>query len=120
EEGWIWVDAAIDFPYGHASGLRRFYGERAELSADELVRFDAVKAEYDKLDAEYAEAKEYSDETESRLEELGNELDRLNDRPYVFDPAEVARGGAFISLGADGELKIERGFVACGSVVSGG
>lgn len=111
EEGWKWVDAAIDFPYGHVSGLRRFYGERAELSADELARYDAVKAEYDKLDAEYAEAEEYSEETEARLEELGNELDRLNDRPYVFDPAEVARGGAFISLGASGELKIERGFV---------
>lgn len=111
EEGWNWVDAAIDFPYGHVSGLRRFYGERAELSADELARYDAAKAEYDKLDAEYAEAEEYSEETETRLEELGNELDRLNDRPYVFDPAEVARGGAFISLGASGELKIERGFV---------
>lgn len=29
-------------------------------------------------------------ETEIRLEELGNELDALNDRPYVFDPDEVA------------------------------
>ncbi|RTM10888.1 MAG: ParB/RepB/Spo0J family partition protein [Hyphomicrobiales bacterium] len=111
EEGWKWVDAAIDFPYGHTSGLRRFYGERAELSADELARHDEVKAEYDKLDAEYAEAEDYSEETESRLEELGNELDRLNDRPHVFDRQEVARGGVFISLGAVGELKIERGFV---------
>ncbi|TPN81151.1 ParB/RepB/Spo0J family partition protein [Mesorhizobium sp. CU2] len=111
EEGWNWVDAAIDFPYGHASGLRRFYGERPELSADELAQYDEAKAEYDKLDAEYAEATDYSEETETRLEELGNELDRLNDRPHVFDPEEVARGGAFISLGASGELKIERGFV---------
>lgn len=111
EEGWNWVDAAIDFPYGHVFGLRRFYGERVELSADEFARYDEVKAEYDKLDAEYAKATDYSDQTEARLEELGNELDRLNDRPLVFDPAEVARGGAFISLGASGELKIERGFV---------
>lgn len=111
EEGWKWVDAAIDFPYGHASGLRRFYGERAELSADELARYDEVKAQYDKLDADYAEASDYSEETESRLEELGNELDRLNDRPHVFDPDDVSRGGVFISLGAGGELKIERGFV---------
>ncbi len=37
EEGWKWVDAAIDFPYGHTSGLRRFYGERigcADVSFD--------------------------------------------------------------------------------------
>ena len=25
-EGWKWVDCAIDFHFGHASGLRRFYG----------------------------------------------------------------------------------------------
>jgi ParB family chromosome partitioning protein len=111
DEGWKWVDAAFDFPYGHTSGLRRFYGERAEYSEEELARHDALKAEYDKLDAEYAEANDYSEETEARLEVLGNQLDALNDRPYVFDPEEVARGGAFVSLGANGELKIERGFV---------
>ncbi len=111
KEGWKWVDAALDFPFGHTSGLRRFYGERAEFTADELARHDQIKAEYDKLDAEYAEANEYSEETEARLEELGTALDQLNDRPYVFDPNEVARGGAFISLSANGELKIERAFV---------
>ncbi|MGV1794301.1 MULTISPECIES: ParB/RepB/Spo0J family partition protein [unclassified Rhizobium] len=110
-EGWKWVEAAFDFPYGHTSGLRRFYGEQAEMTEDELARFDATRAEYDKLDAEYAEADEYSEATEQKLEELGAELDRLNDRPYVFDPQEVARGGVFVSLGAGGELKIERGFV---------
>jgi len=110
-EGWKWVEAAFDFPYGHTSGLRRFYGEQAEMTEDELARHDATRAEYDKLDAEYAEADEYSEATEQKLEELGSELDRLNDRPYVFDPQEVARGGVFVSLGASGELKIERGFV---------
>ncbi|AGS25096.1 ParB/RepB/Spo0J family partition protein [Rhizobium etli] len=110
-EGWKWVEAAFDFPYGHTSGLRRFYGEQAEMTEDELARYDATRAEYDKLDAEYAEADEYSEATEQKLEELGAELDRLNDRPYVFDPQEVARGGVFVSLGAGGELKIERGFV---------
>jgi ParB family chromosome partitioning protein len=111
EEGWKWVEAAFDFPYGHTSGLRRFYGERAEYNEEDLGRHDALKAEYDKLGAEYAEADEYSEETEAWLEGLGNELDALNDRPYIYDPEEVARGGAFISLAANGELQIERGFV---------
>jgi ParB family chromosome partitioning protein len=111
EEGWKWVDAALDFPYGHTSGLRRFYGERVEFTREELAHHDALKAEYDKLDAGYAAAEDYSEKTEVRLEELGNELDALNNRPYVFDRQEIARGGAFISLGVNGELKIERGFV---------
>ncbi|MCW1751998.1 ParB/RepB/Spo0J family partition protein [Rhizobium acaciae] len=111
EEGWKWVEAAFDFPYGHTSGLRRFYGELREFTEDELALRDALKAEYDKLDADYAKAESYSEEIERRLEELGNELDQLNDRPYVFDPDEVAGGGVFITLAANGELKIERGFV---------
>lgn len=111
EEGWKWVEAAFDFPYGHTSGLRRFYGEQAEMTQAELDRHDTLRTEYDKLDADYAEAEDYSEETERRLEELGGELDELNDRPYAFDPEEVSRGGAFISLAASGELKIERGFV---------
>ncbi|AGS26423.1 ParB-like nuclease domain-containing protein (plasmid) [Rhizobium etli] len=110
-EGWKWVEAAFDFPYGHTSGLRRFYGEQAEMTEEELVRYDATRAEYERLDAEYGEASEYSEAAEQKLEELGTELDRLNDRPYIFDPQEVARGGVFVSLGAGGELKIERGFV---------
>ncbi|MCB1466131.1 MAG: ParB/RepB/Spo0J family partition protein [Rhizobiaceae bacterium] len=111
DEGWKWVDAAIDFSYGHVSGLRRFYGKQPELSDEELARHDTLKAEYDKLDADYAEAEDYSEETEDRLTEIGNELDEINDRPYILDPDEIARGGVFISLGADGDLKIERGFV---------
>ena len=110
-EGWKWIEAAFDFPYGHTSGLRRFYGAQAEMTEEELARYDATRAEYDKLDADYAKASEYSEATEQKLEELGTEIDRLNDRPYVFDAEDVARGGVFVSLGAGGELKIERGFV---------
>ncbi|MGQ3254260.1 MAG: DNA-binding protein, partial [Agrobacterium sp.] len=47
QEGWKWVDAAFDFPYGHTGGLRRFYGERAEYTEEELARHDTLKAEYD-------------------------------------------------------------------------
>jgi ParB family chromosome partitioning protein len=110
-EGWKWVETAFDFPYGHTSGFRRFYGKQEEMTEEELVRYDDLRAAYDKLDADYAEANEYSEDTEQKLDQLGVELDRLNDRPFVFDPEDVARGGVFVSLGAGGELKIERGFV---------
>ena len=38
QEGWKWVDAAIDFAYGHTSGMRRIYGEPQETRAGELAR----------------------------------------------------------------------------------
>ena len=64
-EGWKWVEAAISFPYGHTSGMRRIYAEPAELSAEEIERYDALKAEYDKLDADYAEAEDADEEIEN-------------------------------------------------------
>ncbi|WP_313195192.1 ParB/RepB/Spo0J family partition protein [Shinella zoogloeoides] len=111
EEGWKWVDSAIDFHFGHASGLRRFYGKQAEFTEEELARHDSLQAEFDKLSEEYEAADDYSEETEARLDDLDAQLAALNERPYVLDPDDVARGGAFISLAGNGELKIDRGFV---------
>ncbi len=99
-EGWKWVEAAISFPYGHSSGMRRIYAEPQELSAEEIERYDAVKAEYDKLDAEYAEAEDADEGIEKRLDQLGAELDAFDDRPRVYDPDQMARAGVFVTLGS--------------------
>lgn len=111
KEGWRWVEGAIDFAYGHSSGMRRIYGEPQEMTAAELDRHDALQTEYNKLDAEYAEATEYDADVETKLELLGGQLDALNERPNVYDPDEIARAGAFVTLGSDGRLRVERGFV---------
>lgn len=110
-EGWKWVDAAISLSYGHASGMRRIYGEPRELTAEELARHDALKAEYDKLVEEYDEAADYDEEIENKLDQLNEQLEALADLPEVYDPEEVAIAGVFITLGAGGTLNVERGFV---------
>ena len=110
-DGWKWVEAAISFPYGHTSGMRRVYAEPAELSTEEIARYDAVKAEYDALDAKYAEMEDADQEIEDKLDQLGAQLDAFSDRPEVYDPAQKAIAGAFVALGANGQLQIEAGFV---------
>jgi len=111
DEGWKWVDSAIDFHFGHAAGLRRFYGKQPELTEEELARHDALTAEFGQLNAEYEAADDYSEETEAHLDDLDAQLTALNERPFLLDPEDVARGGAFVSLAGNGELRIERGFV---------
>lgn len=110
-DGWKWVEAAISFPYGHTSGMRRVYAEPEEMSAEEIARHDAVKAEYDELDAKYAEMEEADDSIESKLDQLGAELDAFADRPYVYDPAQKAIAGVFVTLAANGKPQIDAGFV---------
>ncbi len=60
-EGWKWIAVAVDFPYGHTSGLRRLTGETVDLTDQERATYDALKAEYDRLEQEYADADELPD-----------------------------------------------------------
>ncbi|WP_179298163.1 ParB/RepB/Spo0J family partition protein [Mesorhizobium carmichaelinearum] len=110
-EGWKWVEAAISFPYGHTSGMRRIYAEAQELSAEEIKRYDALKAEHDKLDADYAAAEDADEAIETKLDQLGAELDAIDDRPQSYDPAQKGIAGVFVTLAANGKLQVEAGFV---------
>ncbi len=110
-EGWKWIEVAAEFPYGHTSGLRRLTGETASLTGEEQASYDGLRAEYDKLEGTYAEAEELPDEVDQRLGEIETALEAFDDRPVIYDPADIARAGAFISIDGDGDLRIERGYV---------
>ncbi|MEZ5785708.1 MAG: ParB/RepB/Spo0J family partition protein [Xanthobacteraceae bacterium] len=110
-EGWKWVEVAPDFPYGHTYNLRRLIGERPPLTAEETAARDALRAEFDKLEEDYAEANEIPEEVDQRLSEIETALAALDERPVIYDPAEIARAGAFVSIDGSGALRIERGYV---------
>ena len=110
-EGWKWTEVAPDFAYGHTFGLRQLRGEPAPLSTDEQVTRDAFQAEFDRLSEEHADVDELPEEVDARLGELETALDAFETRPLAFDPAEVARAGAFVSIAHDGGLRVERGYI---------
>ena len=111
QEGWKWIAAAIDFPYGHKQGMRRIPGETLEMSAEEEATRAALAEEYDRLEAEHAESDELPEEIDQRLGELEEMIEALDDRPVRYDPADIARAGLFVSLDRDGSLYVERGYV---------
>lgn len=111
EEGWKWIAASIDFPYGHKQGLRRLAGETIGMTEEEDTARAAVIEEFDRLQAEYEDADELPDEIDGRLGELEEMIERFDNRPVRYEPAAIARAGAFISLDSDGALCIERGYV---------
>ena len=110
-EGWKWIEVAPDFAYGHAFGLRQLRGEAVPLSAEEEASRDALQAEFDRLSEEYQDADELPDEVDERLSELETLIEGFDNRPVVFEVAEIVRAGAFVSIGADGQLRVERGYV---------
>ena len=111
EEGWKWIEVAPDFPYGHSFGLRQLRGEPAPFTAEEQAACDALRAEYDRLDASCAEADEVPEAVDARLSEIETALAGFEDRPVTFDPAEMTRAGAFVSIDGAGALRVERGFI---------
>jgi ParB family chromosome partitioning protein len=110
-EGWKWAEVAPDFPYGHTYGLRRLSGKEVPLTKKEAKARDALKAELDKLEKQYADAEEVPEEVDARLGEIETALGEYEQRPVVYDPTELARAGVFVSIDSSGRLHIERGFV---------
>jgi ParB family chromosome partitioning protein len=102
---------AINFPYGHTSGLRELDGEPAELTEEEQGTLDALNTEYAKIEADYQDADELPDEIDQRLGEIETARSVFEARSLIYDPAEIARAGVFISIDAEGLLSVDRGYV---------
>lgn len=110
-EGWKWIEVAIDFPYGHARGLRELDGVLADLTTEEQAAIEALEAEYVRLQAEHDGADELPDEVDQRLGEIETALGAFNDRPVIYQPADIARAGVFVGIDAEGKLLVDRGYV---------
>ncbi|MCQ9157019.1 ParB/RepB/Spo0J family partition protein [Acidomonas methanolica] len=110
-EGWKWVETALSFPWGHTRDFVEIDGTPVALSEEEAARLSALHSEQETIEAEYAQADEFPEEVDIRLGEIEQAIEVLEERPMSFDPADMARAGAFVSLDTDGTLLVERGFV---------
>ncbi len=110
-EGWKWVDTAVEFPWNATHGLRRIAGEEVAMTAEETAELEALEEEADRLSQEWAEVNEVPGDVHARLDAIDAEIGALADRPMIFDPAELALAGAFVSIDPHGLLEVERGYV---------
>ncbi len=111
EEGWKWIEVAVSFPYGHDHGLRELAGVAVDLTDEERATREALREEYDRIEAEYSEADELPDAIDQRLGEIEQALEAFENRLVSYDQADIAIAGAFVSLDVDGSLSIDRGYV---------
>ena len=110
-EGWKWIEIAVTFPYGHDHGLRELTGTTVDLTDEERASREALRDEYDRLEAEYSEADELPDDVDQRLGEIEEALEAFDRRPMTYAPEQMARAGVFVSIDSDGTLLVERGYV---------
>lgn len=88
-EGWKWIAVAVDFPYGHTSGLRELEGEPANLTEEEQATLDALNAEHAKIEEDYQDADELPDEIDQRLGEIEAARSVLEVRSLVYEQVEI-------------------------------
>ena len=100
-----------ELPYGFCHGLRQLSGREVPMTDEETATRNALQAELDRIEAEYAEAPEMPDEIDRRLGEIETALEALDDRPVLYEPDDIARAGAFVSIDSTGALRVERGYV---------
>lgn len=110
-EGWKWIEVATDLPYGYSHGLRRLAGDPAPMTDEESASHATLLAEYRGLEEEYSGQDEYPEEIDARLGQLEMAMEAVEQRPLIYDPAEVARGGVFVALDRDGSLAVYRGYI---------
>ena len=110
-EGWKWVEAAIDLPFGCERDKRRITGITVPLTDEQQARLDALVEEFDAIGEEYGDGSDVPDEVDARLTEIDAEMTPLVSRPVTYDSQDQARAGVFVSLSHDGRLRIDRGYV---------
>ena len=81
------------------------------MTSEEGTARDALQAEYDRLLEENDSAEALPEAVDRRLDEIEAMIAAFNDRPPAFDPADIGRAGAFVSITQDGALRVERGYV---------
>lgn len=67
--------------------------------------------EYNLLSEEYDGAEELPEEADQRLGEIEAAMQEFDNRPVRYDPVEIAIAGAFVTIGSDGSLSIDRGYI---------
>lgn len=109
DEGWKWAEASIDFPHGH--GMRRYYPLHVVLSDEDEARLSEAVEAHDVLIEGYDSYEDMPEAVAAKAQALSDEIDVISAKRSAYDPAMIERGGVFVSLGSNGEVKIERGYV---------
>ncbi len=108
DEGWKWSAAFLNAPTGH--GCSRVWERVLPRSPEDAEAIAALQAEEAALTDQWADVEPPPPEVAARFEAIQEALDGYGE-DYGYDPAEKARAGVFVVLGAYGQARIDRGFV---------
>ena len=107
-EGWSWVESAVDFPWNQRREFRAITPVTPALTDEEEEEVNQLAGELDELECVADE--ELDDESRERLTAVKARLAELNAKLALYSDEQKAKAGAFVSIGNDGTLLVERGY----------
>lgn len=115
-EGWTWVDAAPRATSSELYQFQRVRSTRREPNKAEAKRIAKLEDQQAKLQARLDDENEdMSDEQaqalQEEMDELGTELDAIEQKLVEYPPAVVALAGAVVSLDPMGGVAVHRGLL---------
>jgi ParB family chromosome partitioning protein len=81
------------------------------MTDEESAAHTTLLEEYRALDEEYPDRDEYPEEIDARFGHLEMAMEVLQQQLLIYETAEVARAGIFVTLDRDGSLTVHRGYV---------
>ncbi len=108
KEGWRWVVAEPEFDREAWADMRRVFPKPVPLSKAERKRLRKLEARYKAVFDRYPDG-EVPDDDAAKLQRIEAAVEALNRQAYA--ERDIALAGAFVTLGQDGAVRIERGFV---------
>ncbi|WP_434110109.1 ParB/RepB/Spo0J family partition protein [Paraburkholderia caffeinilytica] len=134
-EGWGWIETRVERDVLELNRYGKLHPVQRPYTEDEQHEIDALTAQHDEL-AESLEALTEDDENayeeaerlDAEIGRIKTEIMAVESRAMVWEASQMAEAGAFVIVGPQGELNIERGLVrrdntaaldAAGATVSG-
>jgi ParB family transcriptional regulator, chromosome partitioning protein len=111
KEGWRWIVAEPELDREAWADMRRVFPKPAPLSKAERKRLRKLEARYKAVFDKYPDG-DVPDGDAAKLQRIEAAVEALNKQAY--GERDVALAGAFVTLGHDGAVRIERGYVRAG------
>lgn len=117
-EGWGWVETRVERDVLELNRYGKLQPVHRPYTQDEQREIDALTAQHDELVEKLDALSEDDENAYEEAERLDAEIERINaairpleSRAVVWDTAQMAESGAYVIVGPQGELTVERGLV---------
>ncbi|MFM0369070.1 ParB/RepB/Spo0J family partition protein [Paraburkholderia aspalathi] len=117
-EGWGWTETRVERDFLELNRHGRLRPVQRPYTEDEQSEMDSLTAQQDDLAEKLEALSEDDEDAYEEADRLNEEIGRVNaaiialeSRAVVWDMDQIAEAGAFVIVGPQGELLIERGLV---------